>query len=136
MCFYIERHNDCAALINLYKDLPPSLVAITDLDMRVWFDISALHLKITDDTTSPPDISMSSDSLWYLMKYPWGRGTLMVNGRFSANYKMLWRFLRQTHIYYANNVGKQFPLSISIDEIVNQKSFITKLVEEYNETCT
>ena len=44
------------------------------------------------------DISLSSDSLWYCFKFPYGQDTLGVNGRFQkpafGNYKRFYNFFR------------------------------------------
>lgn len=53
----------------------------------------------------------------------------MINGRFQANYNTLHRFLRQTHVYYGNNIGKRFPQHISLDEIVDPKCFVFEMIK-------
>ena len=64
------------------------------------------------------------------MRNAWGRGTLMINGRFQANYNSLYKFLRQTHIYYGNNIGKTFPKDIKEEEIINPKCFVFETIKD------
>ena len=97
-----------------------------DVGKNYVFDITKQELT---ETNKDYDIATSSECFNYLMRNAWGRGTLMVNGRFQANYNTLYRFLRQTHVYYGNNIGKTFPKHISLDEIIDPKCFVFEMIQ-------
>jgi len=122
--------NDWSEILKLKAEeiLEPAVIYLTDLDEHVTFDIT------NDELSKPmvlrgPDITMSSESLDYVMKFAWGRGTLMVNGRFQAAYETLHRFLRQTQIYYGNNIGKTYPRDITREELLNPKCFVYETIK-------
>ncbi len=121
----VKRRNDWSA-IEAYQamgGLTPSLVYLWDLDQTVSFDL--VHgLQVIGDGDLTTDIQMGSASLSYLIKHDWGRGTLMVNARFSANYQSIQTFLAQTQIAYGNNVGLRFPESISRDILEESPSYV------------
>ena len=125
----IQEANNWEEILLLKEEgiLEGCTIYLTDINKALLFDITADSLIATYDQ---PDILMSSESLDYLMKHAWGRGTLTINGRFSANYDTFYKFLRQTHIYYANNIGKHYPETIKKEEIVNPKSFVHDLAYE------
>lgn len=78
------------------------------------------------------DVSLSSETLFNIMKYPWGFGTLMVNGRFVANYSSFDRFASHCRLYYMNNIDKYFPQHISVEEIVDPPSLVSRLIKQIN----
>lgn len=125
----LKEKNDWNSILDLKKSgyLEECAIKLNDLGATFLFDITKDKLIETD---SCPDIKMGSESFNYLMRNTWGRGTLMVNGRFQANYDRLYKFLRQTHIYYGNNIGKTFPKEIKEEEIVNPKCFVFETVRK------
>ena len=127
----IQKDNDWQAILDLHEsgDLEDCVVHLTDTDQKFLFNITGYTLT---ETSKPWDIQMGSESFNYLMRHAWGRGTLMINGRFQANYKTLYRFLRQTHIYYGNNIGKTYPIDIKPEEIINPKCFVFETIGEIN----
>lgn len=138
----IQKDNDWNSILALKKEgvLQASLIHITDLNKTISFDITRDTLIEVDIDynikksqiywSGSPDLHLSSDSLNYAMKFSWGRGTLTVNGRFQANYHTFYRFLRQTHIYYGNNIGKNYPDDITKEEIINPKCLVLETISK------
>ena len=128
----LAKNNDLQGLkkqllaISSYR---PSFIFLEDLNIAVRFDIFN-EIKIENRLIEKCDIIMSSESLYNVMKNKWGFGTLMINGRFQANYKTFHNFVLQTRLYYMNNIGKQYPEHISLDEITSSGSLVKRLVEE------
>lgn len=129
MCTSLQENNVLTTIEN-DDSFPNSIVELTDYPItgnRFAFN----PLKgIFAPCNEPYDVKMSSLSLIFIMRHPWGRGTLTINGRFEANYKTFRNFLRQTHIYYNNNIGKIFPRDIEKHDILYPKSFVHELIEE------
>lgn len=122
----LKKDNDWARMAYIYRQFKGSVVRLEDVEKNYVFDITKNQLTITDEDY---DIATSSECFNYLMRNAWGRGTLMINGRFQANYNTLHRFLRQTHVYYGNNIGRRFPEHISLDQIVNPKCFVFEMIQ-------
>tara|TARA_B100000315_G_C14548927_1_gene574706 strand:- start:85 stop:1371 length:1287 start_codon:yes stop_codon:yes gene_type:complete len=110
-------------------NLSPTVIYLTDLNKCVIFDIKKPELEVFDDI-SEFDVSMSSECLDMIMKHPYGRGTITINGRFTANYKRFNKFLDQTNLYYYNNIGRYLGKNLKISEITNQKNFYTRLLKD------
>ena len=125
----LNKYND----ISLLKDelsnqeFRPSLIYLTDLNICVRYCIFS-DLEVVDSDKDLCDIKISSESLNNVMKNAWGFGTLMVNGRFQANYKTFDNFVNQTRLYYMNNIGKYFPRDIKIGDITNSPSLVKKII--------
>ena len=66
------------------------------------------------------------------MDFKWGRGTLMINSRFDANYKTFNRFFKQTAIYYANNIGLSFPETFTVKDLNKNSSFVLQLMKDWD----
>ena len=135
MTSQIKRLNKLEMLLDPQtraKFFPPTLIYLKDIDTIVSFDIleeALLPLNKSKIKQLEIDIEISSESLYNLMKYKWARGTLFVNGRFTANYSTFWRFMRQTQIYYANNIELYFPESYSLKSLLSFKSsYVGKLI--------
>ena len=124
--------NDMKNFANKVEKLKPSTIYVSDLDMCVSYDILN-DLKRIYAQKEECDVYMSSESLHNVMKNAWGFGTLMINGRFQANYESFGNFVSQTRLYYMNNIGKTFPSSVKAEEITNSSSLVNKLVEAYYE---
>lgn len=126
----IRQKNDMAAiaLLSSAGELPATRIHLADLGLVVVLDIAASQL-LTDQSVADFDICMRSDSLAFLLRHEWGRGTLQINGRFNANYAQLWRFMRQTQLAFMNNIGRAYPASIDKAEILNPDSFILRVVQ-------
>jgi UDP-MurNAc hydroxylase len=129
MCTKLEADNDLTSLQE-DKEFVPTIIELTDyehLQNKILFDSVRSLFYFCDNLSS--DVKMSSQSLQFLMNNAWGRGTLTINGRFKANYKTFRNFLRQTCVYYNNNIGKIYPKDITKEEILSPKSFVYELIE-------
>ncbi|MEE2786216.1 MAG: MBL fold metallo-hydrolase [Myxococcota bacterium] len=121
----IAAKNNWAAITDLKRRgwLPPAHIYLEDLSQGVSFDLVD-GLMPSSVARSHCDIQLGSTSLAYLLKHDWGRGTLMVNARFSANCEGLHRFLAQTQIAYANNVGLTYPDTLDESVIRESPSYV------------
>jgi L-ascorbate metabolism protein UlaG (beta-lactamase superfamily) len=126
----IKNKNDWEEILNFKESngLDAAIVGLTDLEIVVSFDITESGLNIVNDE---PHIEMSSDSLKYIMDFAWGRGTLMINSRFSAVYDKFDSFFMQTAIFYANNIGLSFPKTLTADDLGKNSSFALELMREW-----
>ena len=126
----LKKNNSWDKLIELHSTFEGAVVELTDTEEKYIFDISKKSLEKTASQSA--DISMGSESFNYLMRNEWGRGTLMVNGRFQASYKNFYKFLRQTQVYYNNNIGKRYPEDIPNESITNPRSFVYETLDTIN----
>jgi hypothetical protein len=126
----LKAKNDWWALL-MTKNLgflPPSDIFLTDHNQSIRFDIiDGMTLSNIDRTDC--SISMSSDSLNFLLRHEWGRGTLQINGRFQANYGRLVDFVRQTQIAFANNIGLTYPVTITPLNLASPNTFILRVAD-------
>jgi len=126
---YLSKHNDLNQLKErLYtnKKNIRSIIFLSDHKKFVEYNIFG-NMSIVDSDSY--DISMTSECLFNLMKNKWGYGTLMINGRFQANYETFSRFALQSRLYYMNNIGKFYPNDVKIDDIRNPSSLVKNLLE-------
>jgi len=128
----IKTDNDWGAVLGAKQKgyLPSSVIYLKDLDIKVKYDITLSNLEIIAHDSW--DISMSSDSLKFIMDFRWGRGTLMVNGRFDADYKTFNKFFKQTAIHYANNIGLKFPETFTLADLNKNSSFVLQLMKDWD----
>jgi hypothetical protein len=61
--------------------LPSVVVHVIDLAMDVEF---SYRRGLRQVLGKKPDLSLSSDSLWYCFEYDWGGNTLEINGRYQV----------------------------------------------------
>jgi UDP-MurNAc hydroxylase len=108
--------------------LPSCDIFLTDHDLSVRFDIIE-GMDLSNVERADCSISMSSDSLHFLLRHEWGRGTLQINGRFQANYDRLVDFIRQTQIAFANNIGLTYPATITPVNVINPNTFILRVAD-------
>ena len=134
----LKVDNDWDAVLKAKEDgyLTPSIIYLNDLKVSVEYDITASTLREVEliPLTHKPvhDISMSSDSLKFIMDFKWGRGTLMINSRFTAEYSTFNRFFKQTAIYYANNIGLKFPQTFTLKDLNKNSSFVLQLMKDWD----
>lgn len=126
MVIKLKTNNDWDSILDI--GLAPAIVRLKDTGITVIFDITSDSLQITN---LPWDIEMSSDSLKYMMDFAWGRGTVMINGRLKAKYNKIDNFWKQTMIYYANNIGKSYPKTLSKDNVLKNSNFQLELMREW-----
>jgi hypothetical protein len=81
-------------------------VKISDKDYVL--EISLFNKKLLVDNLEAYDCEVSSETLVFLLKNNFGRGTVTVNGRIQFNYDLAHRFFIFFFIPYANNIGKFF----------------------------
>ena len=95
----IKKNNNLMLIkiLTFFKILTPTKIFLKDINKTVSFSLKD-ELKILKNDNFP-DITMSSDSFVYLLKYQWGRGTLFVNGRLECNYMKLNNFMSLTKIF-------------------------------------
>ena len=81
-------------------------VKINDKDCVL--EISLFNKRLIVDNSEAYDCAVSSETLVFLLKNNFGRGTVTVNGRIQFNYDLAHRFFIFFFIPYANNIGKFF----------------------------
>lgn len=120
----LAQDNDMQALARVL-DMDPTLIRVEDLNLRIELNICDEPRFLAAD--GPWDVSLSSAALRSVFRDRWGRGTLTVNGRFRANYRTFERFIRQTQLYYLNNIGRTYPGSVHADELAEANTFALDL---------
>ena len=125
----VRETNDWDAICKLSQEgkPPASLVYVTDLAISMELDL-VNGLSLSTASRDVCDIRLGSQAFEYAMRHNWGRGTLTINGRFEANYSTMWRFLRQTQIPYANNIGWRFPFDLAQQNLIEGSSFLEQLL--------
>jgi len=126
----LKEKNEWPAIVAAKNsgDLPTSYLYLTDHECAMKFDITESFEKVAV-AKEDCSIAMGSDSLFFLLKHEWGRGSLQINGRFQANYKRLIDFIRQTQIAFANNIGLSYPTTISPASVTKPNTFILRVAE-------
>ena len=78
------RKNNSSIAMGMYRYIPffgAKNIIIKLFDTKAYYQFGwSKGLIPIANSTSAPDIEMSSESLLYVLSYPWGFGTLMVNG--------------------------------------------------------
>ncbi|HRH75389.1 MAG TPA: hypothetical protein PLM62_20055, partial [Zoogloea sp.] len=87
-----------------------SLVAhLPDLGRAVRLHLFQDRLDLLpEDDASPADFTVTAETLCFLLKNNFGRGTLTINGRIQFNYSSAHRFFIFFFVPYANNIGIHF----------------------------
>ena len=126
----LQEKNDWSAIVaaRAAGQLPASYVYLTDHDCAFKFDITE-NFEKADVARNDCAIVMGSDSLFFLLRHEWGRGSLQINGRFQANYERLIDFIRQTQIAFANNIGLSFPTTLAPASVFNPNTFILRVAD-------
>jgi len=78
---------------------------VTDLDRVLAFDFKR-GLRAVEDGSAAAHMSLSSESLAFLLKFDWGFDTLMVNGRFRTSPRDYKRAMKTFYIGPLNNTGR------------------------------
>ena len=80
--------NNSSLAMSMYRYIPffgAKNIIIKLFDTKKYYQFGwSKGLIPLSNSGSNPDIEMSSESLLYVLSYPWGFGTLMVNGRFRS----------------------------------------------------
>lgn len=127
---YLEENNDLNTLsqkLEKYGKNQSAIIYLSDHKKFIKYDIFS-NISLVDSDYY--DVKMSSESLFNLMKNKWGFGTLMINGKFQANYDTFSKFTIQTRLYYMNNIGKFFPKNITVSDIKDSNSLVSNLLED------
>jgi len=77
-------------------------------DKNCILEMSLFRIKFLLKKTGIYDCEISSETLLFLLKNNFGRGTVTVNGRIQFNYDFAHRFFILFFISYANNIGRFF----------------------------
>jgi beta-lactamase family protein len=93
----------------------PASIYVTDLQRCARFDIFNGLREAPDLTPRDVDISLSSDSLNYALKFDWGMETLYVNACFQASQPGFKNFRRTLSVALLNNMGKTFGPSLVLN---------------------
>jgi len=91
-------------------------------DKNCVLEISLFNKKLVVDNSETYDCSVSSETLVFLLKNNFGRGTVTVNGRIQFNYDLAHRFFIFFFIPYANNIGKFFTKDFLTSKILKSIS--------------
>lgn len=68
------------------------------------------------------DISLTSENLLFLLKYNYGRGTILINSCIQFNYELAIKFFIFFYIYYKNNLGIFYKKNFNKKEFLSIKS--------------
>jgi Beta-lactamase superfamily domain len=129
----IRAKNDWEEILRVKRQgyLPPASIYLWDHARSLTLDlVEGLHES--DVPEAQCDVAMHSQSLHYLLRFEWGRGSLMIGGRVRVSYETVWRFLRQTQIAYANNIGQRFPAELTLQALIEPSSVMGELIEYRN----
>lgn len=114
------KDNALSAVLNS-KNLNFCLrVKISDKDCVL--KISLFNKRLLFDNSEQYDCEVSSETLVFLLKNNFGRGTVTVNGRIQFNYDLAHRFFIFFFIPYANNIGKFFTKNPLTSKLLNSIS--------------
>ena len=81
------------------------LVRIKDFDLTLELGLFTYKFLKSDEE---PDCEMTSETLFFMLKNKFSRGTISVNSRLSFNYPSAHRFFIFFFIFYSNNIGIYF----------------------------
>jgi hypothetical protein len=95
-------------------------IKINDKDCMI--QISLFNKRLIVDKSEVYDCVLSSETLVFLLKNNFGRGTVTVNGRIQFNYNSAHRFFIFFFISYANNIGKFFTKEFLTSKILKSIS--------------
>jgi UDP-MurNAc hydroxylase len=82
------------------------VIFLTDINMTIT--VSLFNKKIIFNTKAKYDCKISSETLIFLLKNNFGRGTVTINSRIQFNYDRAHKFFLYFYIPYKNNLGKYF----------------------------
>ena len=93
-----EQNRDFALVVRL-----PDLAQ----DLRLYLFEERLELCPAEEKPEP-DITVTAETLCFLLRHKFGRGTVSINSRIQFNYPSAHRFFIFFFIPYANNIGSHF----------------------------
>ena len=80
---------------------------LEDINKKVEIKLFSKEFSILD-FESEVDFSVSSETLIFLLKNSFSRGTISINSRIKFNYNFAHRFFIFFFIFFANNIGRYF----------------------------
>ena len=80
---------------------------LEDINKKVEIKLFSKEFS-TLDFESEVDFSVSSETLIFLLKNSFSRGTISINSRIKFNYNFAHRFFIFFFIFFANNIGRYF----------------------------
>ena len=112
--------NNSSFAMGLYRYIPffgakDIIIKLFDTKTNYQFGWSKGLIPIANSTLDP-DIEMSSESLLYVLSYPWGFGTLMVNGRFRSKDLVHAKSSRIFMLGLMNSIDKRLTIGFIIKE--------------------
>ena len=85
------------------------VVRLPDLARSVRLHLFQERLEaLPEEATPEHDIQVTAETLCFLLRNQFGRGTLTINSRIQFNYPSAHRFFIFFFIPYANNIGRYF----------------------------
>ena len=116
--------NNSSLAMNLYRYIPffgakDIIIKLFDTEKYYQFGWSKGLISISNNSLDP-DIEMSSESLLYVLSYPWGFGTLMVNGRFRSKDLVHAKSSRIFMLGLMNSIDKRLTIGFIIKECLSK----------------
>ncbi len=107
MCLRVNKRNNkiLIYLLDALGLLPNQLIKITDLDCYINFSWRK-GLDIFNDGSKKQCIEMTSESLYFLLKFDFGIDTLNVNARFNGSLAQKKSLIRTFSPLALNNTGR------------------------------
>lgn len=85
------------------------VVRLPDLEQDLRLYLFEERLELCPEGEEPePDITVTAETLCFLLRHKFGRGTVSINSRIQFNYPSAHRFFIFFFIPYANNIGSHF----------------------------
>ena len=118
------RKNNSSIAMGLYRYIPffgakNIIIKLFDTKAYYHFGWSKGLIPIANSTLDP-DIEMSSESLLYVLSYPWGFGTLMVNGRFRSKDLNHTKSSRIFMLGLMNSIDKRLTMGFILKESLSK----------------
>ncbi|MDP6878592.1 MAG: MBL fold metallo-hydrolase [Candidatus Marinimicrobia bacterium] len=114
------RTNNSSLAMSMYRYIPffgAKNIIIKLFDTKAYYKFGwSKGLIPIANSTLDPDIEMSSESLLYVLSYPWGFGTLMVNGRFRSKDLIHAKSSRIFMLGLMNSIDKRLTIGFIIKE--------------------
>ena len=115
--------NNSSFAMGLYRYIPffgAKNIIIKLFDTKKYYQFGWSKGLIPLSNSSNPDIEMSSESLLYVLSYPWGFGTLMVNGRFRSKDLNHTKSSRIFMLGLMNSIDKRLTMGFILKEGISK----------------
>ena len=123
----IKEKNDWSAILRCFDSeaIPAALIYLWDIGQSVAFHL-VTGITPVQVAAEECDVALGTEMLDYVMRFEWGRGSLLVSARFGADYGRLQRFLTHTQIAYGNNIGLVFPTTLPVEVVLSPPSYVAR----------